>query len=280
MSKNEKKSAIFSPEILAYYQRGGEAERLFKGIGHLELARTQELTLRYLPPPPAKVLDVGGGSGVYACWLARLGYEVHLVDPAPLHLEQAQQVSAAQPDHPIARIALGDARQLDYPDESCDGVLLFGPLYHLTDRDDRMATLNEARRVVCPGGVVLAVGISRFASTLAGLFEGALADPDFVRIVKQDLKDGQHRNPTDKPYFTTAFFHHPDEIMAEVENAGLKFDRILAIESIAGVLSNFEERREDPDQHQLIMEVVSWVEEEPSMMGTTAHFMAVAYKEG
>jgi ubiquinone/menaquinone biosynthesis C-methylase UbiE len=212
--------------------------------------------------------------------LARLGYEVHLVDPAPLHLEQAEQVSAAQPEHLIARIALGDARGLEYPDESFDGVLLFGPLYHLTERDDRLAALREARRVVRPGGVVLAVGISRFASTLAGLFEGALADPDFVRIVKQDLVDGQHRNPTDKPYFTTAFFHHPDELREEVEEAGLRHEKILAIESVAGVLSDFDVRWEDPRQRRIIMDAVRWLEEESSMLGTTAHLMTVAYKEG
>jgi ubiquinone/menaquinone biosynthesis C-methylase UbiE len=279
MSKSEKESAKFSPDILSYYQRGGEAERLFSGIGQLELARTQELTLRYLPPPPAKVLDVGGGSGVYACWLSRLGYEVHLVDPAPLHLEQAQQASAAQPDHPIAQIVLGDARQLDYPDESTDAVLLLGPLYHLTERDDRLAAFHEARRVLRPRGIVLAVGISRFASTMAGLFEGALEDPDFVRIVKQDLVDGQHRNPTDKSYFTTAFFHHPDELKIEVQEAGLRYEKTLAIESIASVLSDFEMRWEDPKKRQLIMGVVGWLEEEPSLLGATAHLMAIAYKE-
>ena len=67
-------------EIIAHYNRYAESQRLSQDIGPLELARTQELIARYLPPPPACVLDVGGGTGIYAYWLAELGYPTHLVD--------------------------------------------------------------------------------------------------------------------------------------------------------------------------------------------------------
>src|SRR5689334_14842138 len=119
-------------EIVAYYDRGGEAPRLASGPNQIEMARTQDVLQRVLPPPPAVIYDVGGGPGAYACWLARLGYEAHLVDLSPLHVEQARQASLAQPDAPLASCAVGDARQLARPDASVDAVLLLGPLYHLT----------------------------------------------------------------------------------------------------------------------------------------------------
>lgn len=72
--------------IQAYYAQGQEQDRLLYDGGTLELVRTQELLQRYLPPLPATVLDVGGGPGVYAGWLARLGYHVHLIDPISLHV--------------------------------------------------------------------------------------------------------------------------------------------------------------------------------------------------
>jgi ubiquinone/menaquinone biosynthesis C-methylase UbiE len=227
------------------------------------------------------ILDVGGGAGVYSLWLAREGYEVHLIDAVPLHVEQARQASQAQADHPIASVAVGDARQLNRPDASVDVVLLFGPLYHLTERDDRVTVLRQARRVVRDGGIVLAVGICRFASTLDGLRQGYMDDPEFVGIVQRDLQDGQHRNPANHPtYFTTAFFHHPDELRAEVEEAGLRHERTLPIEGPCWLLQNFDDHWNDPDRRERLLNAIRWLENEPSLLSVSAHLMAVARKTG
>src|SRR5262249_25738546 len=160
---------MIATEILVHYGTGLEIERLRHGAGLLELLRTQDILERTLPPAPGVVLDVGGGPGVYACWLARKGYEVHLSDPIPLHIEQAREAALHQPDRPLASAVQGDARTLDRPTASADGVLLLGPLYHLVERRERMAALAEAARVLKPGGRLFAVGISRWASLLDGL---------------------------------------------------------------------------------------------------------------
>lgn len=278
-----RQSPRLPPQILAHYEAAQEARRLLSGAGRLELARSKELIRRYFPPPPAVILDVGGGSGIYSFWLAGLGYEVHLVDAVPLHLEQARQASQERPrerpQHPLASIRLGDARHLDRPDDSVDALLLFGPLYHLTGREDRLLALVEAGRVLKPGGVLLAVAISRFASALAGLFEGHLEDPAFQEIVARDLKEGQHRNPGDHPrYFTTAYFHRPWELGREIEEAGLEHERTLAVEGPGWMLANFDEHWGDPGRRARLLELVRALEEEPSLIGSSAHIMAVGRK--
>ena len=108
-----------------------------------EKLRTQQLLERWLPRQPAAVLDVGGGPGVHALWLARRGYAVHVVDPVPLHVEQALEASAMA-EHPLAGATVGDARRLHIDDERFDVALMLGPLYHLPDRADRSAALTEA----------------------------------------------------------------------------------------------------------------------------------------
>jgi SAM-dependent methyltransferase len=269
-----------SNQIHEYYETSDEAGRLFQGEGQLELARTQELILRHIPPPPAVVLDIGSGSGVYACWLARLGYQVHLVDAVPRHIEQARQASGGQPDHPLASCAVGDARQLDFDTASADAVLLLGPLYHLTERDDRVAALREAHRLLRDGGTVFAAAISRFAPAVYGLFLGLLDDPEFHRIARQDLLDGQHRNPGKHPVcFTTAFFHHPRELEEEVKTAGFSGTSLFAIEGVGALLNNLEEYWADPDRRAQLLEVLSWLESEPSVLGITSHLLAVGRKE-
>lgn len=266
-------------DIITHYETGSEAERLSQGVGQLELARTQELLARYLPPPPAVILDVGGGPGLYACWLAKQGYQVHLIDLVPPHVTQALQASREQPDHPLASAAVGDARQLARRDASVDAVLLLGPLYHLTERSDRVQALREARRVVRPGGIVLGVGISRFASLLAGLVHGYLDDPEFARIVERDLREGQHRNHTNNPaYFTTAFFHHPEGLAAEFQEAGLRHEVTLGVEGPGWLLQNFDTHWNDPPKRERLLKAVRVLESEASILSVSAHLLAVCRK--
>ena len=156
-------------EVSAHYASGYEKQRLDISSGQLERTRTRELLKRLLPAAPATILDVGGGPGGYACDLAAQGYKVHLIDIVPVHIEQAKKASESQPHAPLAGAEVGDARSLTHGNESADAVLLFGPLYHLTSKADRLQALREAHRVLKRGGILLAVGISRFASTMDGL---------------------------------------------------------------------------------------------------------------
>jgi ubiquinone/menaquinone biosynthesis C-methylase UbiE len=265
-------------EIAAHYAEVPERRRL-AGPGSLERIRTWELLGRYLPPPPAVVVDVGGAAGVYALPLAERGYQVHLVDPVALHVAQARRASDDQPAMPLASATVGDARRLDRPDASADAVLVLGPLYHLTDRADRIAALAEARRVLRRGGVVAAAAISRFASTYDGLLRGYLDEPAFEAIVERDVREGQHRNPTGRPeWFTTAYFHLPDELGREVADAGLRLDAVLAVEGPAGVLPDAGARLADPARRERVLAAVRRVEAEPSLLGASFHLLAVAHR--
>jgi SAM-dependent methyltransferase len=200
---------------------------------------------------------------------------VHLVDPIPLHLEQARARAAAQPDHPFT-VTWGDARALELDPATADGALLLGPLYHLTERSDRLRALQEARRVVRPGGPVFVAAISWLASVLDGLRMGLLATPDFAPIVERDLREGQHRNPdpVGRPeWFTTAYLHHPDELAQEFTASGLHLEAILGIEGLGWL---FPERWADPEQRTSVLDAVQAVKREAALIGLSAHLLAVA----
>jgi SAM-dependent methyltransferase len=268
------------PEQVAdHYDSGYEADRLHKGTGNLDRERSRELLKRFLPLAPATILDIGGGPGGHACWLAQQGYEVHLIDITPLHVQLAREASQRQPEAPLASVSVGDACSLSWNAKTADVVLLFGPLYHLTDEKDRLAALQEAHRVLKSGGILLAVGISRFASMFDGLRQGFLKDPHFAEIVTQDLKDGQHRNPTHHPeYFTDAFFHHPDELRQEVAQAGFVVRGIYSVEGPCWLLRDFEERWNNPEYQERLLLIARTLETESSLLGASAHLMAVAEK--
>jgi SAM-dependent methyltransferase len=272
--------ALIDPTILDYYERTPEETRLAEGPSRLEEARTRELIRRFAPPPPGTVLDVGGAAGPYALWLAEQGYAVHLVDAAPRLVTEARRRSAAA-IRPLASCEVGDARSLAHPDRSVDLVLLLGPLYHLTEVAERRQALREAARVLRPGGCLLAAGISRWASALDGLARDLLGDPAFLAIVERDLQDGQHRNPTDRPdYFTTAYFHRPDELAEEVQSAGLMSEGIYGIEGPGWMLQDIGARMGDPERRESPLRVARMVETEPSVIGCSAHLLAVGRRSG
>jgi ubiquinone/menaquinone biosynthesis C-methylase UbiE len=265
--------------MMEHYAGVTEAERLSAGVGELERVRTQDILTRHLPTAPGRILDVGGAAGVHALWLARRGYEVHLSDPVAKHVEQAKEASRGQTEFPIASCAFGDARKIEQEDASADGVLLLGPLYHLTERADRLAALREAHRVLRRGGRVFAAAISRFASLMDGLSRDLVADPRFVEIVRQDLKDGQHRNPTDNPqYFTTTFFHKPEELREEIEEAGFAVEKVVAVEGPVWVMGSFARHWDDPAERALLLEFLRSVEEERALMGASAHLIGIGRK--
>lgn len=260
-------------EIADYYDRGEERDRLAGGArGELERLRTQALLAELLPPPPARVLDVGGGAGVYASWLAERGYDVHLVDPVPLHVTQARE-------HGTFTAGLGDARDLAEPDASRDAVLLLGPLYHLPERADRVRALAEARRVVRPGGVVCAAAICRWAGLWDALTHDMLADARVPAIVEGDLGTGVHRNDDGVPgWFTTAYFHRPEDLPAELADAGLAEPGVRAIEGPAAFFGALAEILADARRRADLLRWLARTDTEPALLGAGSHLLAHAHR--
>ncbi|HJQ52491.1 MAG TPA: class I SAM-dependent methyltransferase [Gemmatimonadaceae bacterium] len=268
----------FDRAVKSYYDNAPEETRLSTGTSRLEQARTRELILRHVPAPPAKVLDVGGASGTYAFWLAELGYEVSLVDAVPrlVNVARARNEQAARK---LIACIVGDARVLANADASIDVVLLLGPLYHLVERDDRLAALRETARVLRPGGLLLAAAISRWASTLDGLSRELLRDEEFARIMERDLRDGQHRNPTGKlDYFTTAYFHRPDDLRDEVAGSGLDVEALYGIEGPGWMFPDFDPRWNDDARREILLQVARKLESEQNVIGCSAHLLVVGRK--
>jgi len=270
---------MIDPSIQSHYDTGYERSRLFPGgRPSLEFVRSIELMERLLPAPPAQLLDVGGGPGTYALPLARGGYQVHLVDPVPLHVEQARD-AAGRDSSASFTAAVGDARDLSEPDESQDAVLLFGPLYHLTEAAHREQALTEAQRVLRPGGRLLAMAVNRFASLLDGLYAGWLDDAVFRPIVDQDLLDGQHRNPdpVGRPeFFTTAYFHSADGLAAEIARAGFTGTAVYGVEGPGWPL---RQEWADPQRREQILFAARSVESEPALIGISPHLIAAATRQ-
>ncbi|MBN2443010.1 MAG: class I SAM-dependent methyltransferase [Spirochaetales bacterium] len=266
--------------IKEYYNQFDEENRLTGTWGRIEFVRSQIIIQKYLKKPPAVILDIGGAAGIYSCWLSRLDdYEVHLIDPVPKHVEAARKASSLQKDRPLTSCTIGNALDLQFEDNFADIILLMDPLYHLQNKQDRIKALQEAYRVLQKGGIIFAVGISKFASIIDGFCSGNFTDKDFLPIMMQDLKNGKHKNTTDNQYFfTDSYFHFPGEIKEEMEQAGFNFESMIGIEGIAYTIKDLEKHWENSETRSLILQLLSKLESEPALIGASPHIMYIGKK--
>ena len=255
------------PRLLEYYEQlFAERDRLRRREGQLELVRTQELLGRYLPAVPAQIIDIGGGAGVHASWLASLGYEVHLVDIVPNHVQEAARVGAFT-------TVVGDARSLPTPDTTYDVALLLGPLYHLLAAQDRLAALAEARRVVRPAGLIVTAYISRGAVALDGYVKGWIDKPDVIHAVRDHIRAGV--SPAHASGFGVfSYFHFPSEARAELTASGLDVLALYGTEGPGWIAADFDDRWQRSESRQVILESARICEEEPELQALSAHLLA------
>lgn len=255
-------------EIVTYYERSSEeATRLDRRPqARLERIRTLELLRDLLPAAPAKILDVGGGPGVYARELIADGYQVRLVDLVPGHVEQAR---AGQPS---VDAVVGDARALPEPDRSQDATLVLGPLYHLHERGDRVRALQEAIRVTRPGGPIAVAAIARFAGPIdfaatARFNERTLAEAH--RLVTSGVNDPEIG-------FTHAYFHRVSEFLDECREAGLEQVVIHGVEGPAWPAA--EAAGPGPSSVAIFdaaLQLARAYSSEPELIAVSAHLLAV-----
>lgn len=199
-----------------------------------EFAVTMQALADYLPPSPATVLDIGGGPGRYAIALAKLGYEVTLVDLSPRNIAFAN-AKAAEWGVSLVDCIQTNALDLNKLGEAqYDAILMLGPLYHLTLAAERLQALREAVSHLAPNAPFFAAFINRFA-----IFrDAAKRDPHWVikqpDYVAQVWQTGIHSQtgPDVVNRFTHAHFAHPTEIEPLMKQAGLSTKAIIGCEGI------------------------------------------------
>lgn len=242
-----------------------------------EFAVTLRALQEHLPPPPAKVLDCGGGPGRYAIELSRRGYKVCLFDLAEQNLELAA-AKAQEAGVALDGIERGDAVDLSrFPDDSFEAILLMGPLYHLLDLDDRLQALREAYRVLKPGGALFATFISRYS----GHRDTARNIPEWVveqrKISETLLNTGRLPPRGEREGEFVAYFSHPKEVEPLVWEARFEVVETLGLEGLV----SFNEDKVNTLEGQAWE---TWVDlnyrvaHDPSIFGLVEHLLVVSRK--
>lgn len=130
------------------------------------------------PPAPARVVEIGAGTGRLTSLLVAHGLEVDAVEPDP----RMRAVLAR--NNPTTRCHAGDSTVLPVADASVEAVLVADAWHWF----DPVATMEEVRRVLAPGGWLALVW--NIVAQPVEPWELALAGPDMYDRATKGGSDG------------------------------------------------------------------------------------------
>ncbi len=271
------KTLLISEKINNFYDQPSEDDRLKQGLGPLEFERNKVLIGRFLSESKNIIVDIGGGTGKYAEWLAKKGHQVSMIDPVQKHINLARKRSNKLNNK--FKVIFGEARNLDIPDNYADMVIMHGPLYHLQKKEERQKAILEAKRITKKYGIILGFAINYTASTLVGLLQGSIHEKEIFEMCYAELRTGEHNAPESIPgILTEAYYHRPDELKSEFEQSELTLIEMFAVEGIIWLDKNYFSSRADKKKYNNLLDICKITEKDMNLMAFSPHMMIAVRK--
>lgn len=276
--------------VLAGYNAGIEKDRLRTGIGLIEFERTKEILLEKLPDPPAVIYDIGGAYGEYAWWLASLGYEVHLFDLAETNIAMSAELAAEYPGVNLASAVVSDARSVPRPDRSADAILLMGPLYSITEYEERILAIKESRRLLKDGGILFSAALTPYSVLVPRLSlyriddsakRRELDDPAVLSTIERALEDGCYINPEKKiaSGLGSTYLHTAKALREELSMGGFDTATVHGVMGGAWLAPNLDNLLANEETKAVLMKTVRMLDTHEEIIGLSGHLLAVSRKK-
>lgn len=287
----EKLMKTIDTTVLAGYNAGVERNRLRAGIGCIEFERTKEILLDKLPKPPAVIYDIGGGYGEYAWWLSALGYEVHLFDLSETNIKMSEELSDEYSNVRLHSAMVCDARSIPRPDKSADAILLMGPLYSITEYEERILAIKESHRLLKDDGILFSAALTPYSVLIPRITiyheddtkkRKELDDPAVISIIERALTDGCWINPERKIAngLGSSHLHTAKALKDELLCGGFVTSAVHGVMGGAWLAPNLDKLLEDEKTRTVLMKTVRMLDTHEEIIGLSGHLLAVSKKEG
>ena len=131
----------FKDKLSEYYNKFNEDKRLDHRHGQVEFITSMKYINEYLSAND-KIVDIGAGAGRYSIELKKKGYDVTAVELC------RPNIGKIKVNDPTLKVVEANATDLSmFKDDEFDVVIMFGPMYHLYSKQDKLKALSEAKRI-------------------------------------------------------------------------------------------------------------------------------------
>ena len=178
----------YKQKLSEHYNKFNEDKRLLRRHGQVEYITSMKYIHQYISLGD-KIIDIGAGSGRYAIALKNAGYDVTAVELCRPNIGKIKR------NDPNLKVIEASATDLSmFKDNEFDVAIMFGPLYHLYEKQDKLKALLEAKRIT-KKYIFVAYIMNEYS-----VIEYAFKDNHY-KEVKDKLKDDFHIDDKDELYF-------------------------------------------------------------------------------
>lgn len=253
-------------DLVEYYNKFNEEKRLDSRHGQVEYLTSmkyihEEIDRHYAnrPKEQIRIIDIGAGTGRYSVPLAEEGFDVTAVELVRHNLGRLKRKSEK------VKAYEGNALRLKrFSDESFDIAILFGPMYHLHSREDKLQALLEAKRVVQKGGLIFVAYIMNEYSVLTYAFK----ERHILEAMEKGMMDENfHCQENANELYS---FMRLEDILSLNEEAGLTRQKIIAADGAANYMRPFLNALTE-EEFQYFVQYHMKTCERGELLGASAH---------
>lgn len=265
-------------KIETYYNKFNEEKRLDSRHGQVEF----RVTMKYIHEAlntlkselnindnsELKILDVGAGTGRYSVPLSEEGYDVTAIELVKYNLGILKKKNSA------VKALQGNALNLHrkFPENAFDLTLVFGPMYHLMDKEDKVKALTQAKRVTKPGGYILvAYTMNEYSFIVHAIQENKMEE-----CFKEGLIDDSFHTLTNEDSLYD--YVRIEDIDLYNKEAGLVREKIISPDGPVNYIRPFVNKLSEEDFERVVLYQMATAER-MDLIGAGAHTVDILRKE-
>lgn len=255
-------------ELIKYYNKFNEEKRLNTRHGQVEFLTSIKYINHYLKEfKNPNIIDIGAGAGKYSEYLANKGYDVTAVE---LIKHNVRKIEALNLNIKVIQANAINLKKIK--DESYDITLLFGPMYHLITKEEKISALNEAKRITKKGGIIMVA----YCMNDYAIITHGFKDNNIISCIKNgELDENFHCTPEKSDLYSMVRLEDIDELNNVVS---LKRIKIISPDGPANYMRSTLNKMDD-ETFKIFLDYHFKTCERLDLIGAAYHTLDILRKE-